>query len=262
VTEQDDHHHDHYHGHRPGTGADPRLIGAALALIVGLMVGEVVAGLLAHSLALLSDAAHMLTDAASLVLALVAMRLAARPPRGGYTYGLRRTEILSAQANGLTLLLLAAWLGYEALRRLIHPPAVAGGLVLGTALVGIAVNLLATWLIGRADRASLNIEGAFQHILTDLYAFLATALAGAVILVTGFGRADGVATLVVVGLMVKAGVALLRASAHVLVAADRDCHAIRRTMEDLLRCDYRITHTTLQVDHAGDDLFQIIHRPD
>lgn len=205
--------------HHPQAGGDRRWLSAALGLIVAFMAVEVVVGLLAHSLALISDAAHMLTDAASLALALVAMRLAARPARGGYTYGLRRAEILSAQANGLTLLLLAGWLGYEAVRRLVHPPAVAGGPVLATALAGVAVNLLATWLIGRADRTSLNIEGAFQHILTDLFAFAATAVAGAVMLGTGFVRADGIASLVVVGLMVRAGVGLVRESGRIFLEA-------------------------------------------
>ncbi|MGH3599308.1 MAG: cation diffusion facilitator family transporter, partial [Pseudonocardiaceae bacterium] len=117
----------------------------ALALIVVFMVGEVVVGVVAQSLALLSDAAHMLTDAGSIVLAIIAIRLAARPPRGGYTYGLKRVEILSAQANGLTLLLLALWLAYEAVRRLLDPPPVEGGLVLVTALAGIVVNIVAAW---------------------------------------------------------------------------------------------------------------------
>ena len=116
------------------------------------MAGEVVAGLAAHSLALISDAAHMLTDAASIALVLVTARLAARPPTGGYTYGLKRAEILSAQANGITLVLLAIWLGYTAIRRLVTPPAVTGGTVLGVALVGMAVNVAATLLIARRSR--------------------------------------------------------------------------------------------------------------
>jgi cobalt-zinc-cadmium efflux system protein len=298
--------HDH-HQHVPSGTADRRLLAAALALIITLMAGEVVAGLVARSLALLSDAAHLLTDAAALVLALVAMRLAVRPPRGGYTYGLRRAEILSAQANGLTLLLLAVWLVVEAVRRLVSPAQVHGGLMLTTAVAGAVVNVAASWLISRADRRSLNIQGAFQHILTDLYAFLATAVAGAVIVLTGFGRADGIATLMVAGLMIRSSVGLLRASgrvlleaappgldprrlgsalagvagvrevhdlhvwqigsdqpalsAHVLVAADRDCHATRRALEDLLNEEYGIRHTTLQVDHAGGDLLQIRHPP-
>ena len=210
---------EHGHHHGPTGTADRRLLAAALALIVALMAGEVVAGLVARSLALLSDAAHLLTDAAALVLALVAMRLAVRPPRGGYTYGLRRAEILSAQANGLTLLLLAVALVVEAVRRLVNPPLVHGGLVLATALAGAAVNVAATVLISRADRRSLNIQGAFQHILTDLYAFLATAVAGLVIVLTGFARADGVATLLVAALMVRSAVGLLRASGRILLEA-------------------------------------------
>src|SRR5215471_12780689 len=127
------------HEHGPAPGADVRWLSGALALIVAFMAGEVAAGLAAHSLALISDAAHMLTDAASIALVLVTTRLAARPPAGGYTYGLRRTEI--------TLVLLAAWLCYTAIRRLVTPPAVAGGTVLAVALIGVAVNGAATFLI-------------------------------------------------------------------------------------------------------------------
>ena len=188
------------HAHGPASGADARWLSGALALILAFMVGEVIAGLAAHSLALISDSAHMLTDAASIALVLVTARLAARPPTGGYTWGLKRTEIMSAQANGITLVLLAAWLGYTAIRRLVAPPAVNGGTVLAVALVGVAVNVVATLLIaraggGRGTPRSLNLAGAFKHIVTDLYAFAATAVAGAVILLTGFVRADPIATL-------------------------------------------------------------------
>ncbi|WP_296377113.1 MULTISPECIES: cation diffusion facilitator family transporter [unclassified Pseudonocardia] len=212
-------HGGHGHGHGMTADTDRRWLGIALALILGFMAVEVVVGIAAQSLALISDAAHMLTDAASIVLALIAMRLAARPARGSYTFGLKRTEILSAQANGLTLLLLAAWLTYEAVRRLIDPPEVEGGLVLVTALVGIVVNVAAAWAISHANRSSLNVEGAFQHILNDLYSFIATAVAGAVVLLTGFARADAIASLIVVGLMVKAGVGLVRQSGRIFLEA-------------------------------------------
>lgn len=212
-------HGEHGHTHGVSRSSDRRLLTAALALIVVFMAGEVVIGVLAHSLALISDAAHMLTDAASIALALMAMRLAARPPRGGYTYGLNRAEILSAQANGITLLVLSAWLAYEAVRRLLHPLPVTGGMVLGTALAGMVVNLSATWLIGRANRDSLNVEGVFQHIVTDLYAFVATAAAGLVVLLTGFTRADAIASLVVVALMLKAGAGLVRDSGRIFLEA-------------------------------------------
>ena len=208
-----------HHGHLTALPRRTRPLLVALALIVTFMLAEVAIGLLAGSLALLSDAAHMLTDAGSLVLVLVTARLAARPPRGGYTYGLRRAEILSAQANGLTLLVLAAWLTEEAVRRLLHPPAVAGAWVLGTALAGMVVNLAATAAISSSGRGSLNVEGAYQHILTDLFAFVATAVAGLAILLTGWTRLDPLATLVVVALMVRAAVHLLRESGRILLEA-------------------------------------------
>jgi len=216
-------HEAHGHTHGASPDADWRWLAAATALIVAFMVGEVVAGLVAHSLALLSDAAHMLTDAAAIGLALVTVRVAGRPARGGYTYGLRRMEILSAQANGITLVLLAVWLAYEAVRRLITPQPVTGGLMLGVALAGVVVNLAASWLLARANsrdgRRSLNMEGAVAHVLTDLYAFAATVAAAIVVLVTGFNRADAIATLVVVVLMVHAGSGLIRASGRIFLEA-------------------------------------------
>ena len=214
------HAHAAEHGHAmQGGDADRRWLTAALVLIAAFMAGEVTVGIVAGSLALLSDAAHMLTDAGAIALALTAIRLAARPAAGGYTYGLKRAEILSAQANGITLLVLSAWLGYEAIRRLISPPQVTGGLVVITAVAGIAVNLAATWCISKANRTSLNIEGAYRHILTDLFGFIATAIAGAIIMTTGFDRADAIASLVVVALMIKAGTSLVRESGHIFLEA-------------------------------------------
>ena len=207
------------HSHSVSVDADRRYLKAALALIAAFMLGEVVVGVLAKSLALISDAGHMLTDAASLVLALVAMGLAARPAKGALTFGFKRAEILSAQANGITLLGLGAVFSYEAVRRLISPPSVEGGIVLVTALVGIVVNVLAAWLISRANRSSLNVEGAYQHILNDAWAFIATALAGLVVMLTGFNRADAIATLVVAALMFHAGYGLVRESGRIFLEA-------------------------------------------
>lgn len=209
--------HGHAHGHAHGSGEDARRLGLALALILAFMAGEIVAGILAHSLALLSDAAHMLTDAGALVMSLVVLRLAAQPARGNRTFGLRRSEILSAQANGAALLVLACLIVYGAARRLVSPPDTRGGWILIVALVGIGVNLLATWQLAGANRQSLNIEGSFQHVLNDLYAFIATALAGAVILATGWVRADPVAALFVAALMLRAAWGLLRDSGRVLL---------------------------------------------
>jgi cobalt-zinc-cadmium efflux system protein len=212
----DEHHHGHHH-HAVSAESDQRRLRVALLLIVAFMVVEVVVGLVVDSLALLADAGHMLTDAGALVLSLVAIRLAARPAQGNMTFGLRRAEILSAQANGATLLVLGVLIGYEGVRRLIDPPEPLGGAILVVALLGIVVNLAATWQLARANRESLNIEGSFQHLLTDLFAFIATAIAGAVIMITGFDRADPIASLLIAATMLIAAFRLLRDSGRVLL---------------------------------------------
>ena len=210
-----DHAHDHAHPVTADTNTRRLLV--ALALIAALMAGEIVTGILAHSLALLSDAGHMLADAGAIGLSLLALRLAARPAGGNLTYGLKRTEVLSAQANGATLLVLAALVVYEAIRRLVSPPDVGGKTVLIVALVGIAVNLVATRQLAKANRENMAIEGSFQHILTDLYAFVGTAVAAGVILATGFDRADPIASLFVAGLMLLSAYGLLKRSGRVLL---------------------------------------------
>jgi cobalt-zinc-cadmium efflux system protein len=290
----DAHLHDHFHGRE----ADQSALKTALVLILAFMVAEVAAGVLASSLALLSDAAHMLTDAAALAISLAAARLATRPPSGSMTYGLGRVEILSAQANGVTLLVLGGVIVYEAIVRLVSPPDVRGGLVLIVALVGIVVNLAATAVLSRgAGERSLNIEGSYRHILTDLYGFIATAVAAIVILATGLNRADPIASLLIAGLMWHAAYGLLKASgrvfleaapagldpdrigrelaaqpdvvevhdlhvwevtsgfpalsAHVVVRAGSDCHALRRKLQRVLEERFDLHHTTLQVDHEA-----------
>jgi cobalt-zinc-cadmium efflux system protein len=267
------------------------------------MAVEVSTGIVAHSLALLSDAAHMLTDAAAIGLSLVAARIARRPARGAMTYGMGRVEVLAAQANGVTLLVLSAFVVYEAVRRLVAPPHVRAALILVIALAGVAVNLVATCTLAGADRRSLNVEGSFQHILTDVYGFIATAVAAGVILASGFQRADPIASLLIAALMTRSGLALVRdsgrvfleaapkgldpqqigealvaqpgvvevhdlhvwevtsgfpaLSAHVLVGADSDCHAVRRQIEAMLHERFALDHTTLQVDHTGSELLEI-----
>ena len=205
------------HVHRVDEGADARRLATVLALLVAFMLGEVVAGILADSLALLSDAAHMLTDAGALLLSLFVLRLVRRPARGNVTFGLRRMEILSAQANGALLLVLAGLIAFGAVRRLVTPGNPGGWTMLAVALAGLAVNVIATRELAQADRTSLNVEGSYQHLLTDLYAFAATAVAGVVILLAGFDRADPIAALLVATLMVRAAVGLLRASGRVLL---------------------------------------------
>jgi cobalt-zinc-cadmium efflux system protein len=229
------HAHEGHEGHSHGVAADADRgkLAIALGLILAFMAFEVTVGIVSHSLALLSDAAHMLTDAAAIGLALVAIRLAAKPAKGALTFGLKRSEILSAQFNGATLLVLALLIVYEGIRRLITPPPVQGRDVLIVALIGIVVNLAAGYTLSRANRRSMNVEGSFQHILTDLAAFIFTALAGAVILTTGFRRADGIASLIVAAIMLRAAYGLLKASGRVFLEAapqDTDPDAIGRRM--------------------------------
>jgi cobalt-zinc-cadmium efflux system protein len=211
--------HGHHHHHTVAADADRGPLLAALALIGGLMVAEVVAGFVAGSVALLTDAAHMLTDAGAIVLGLVALRLAARPPGGAMTFGLKRAEPLSAAVNGAVLAVLALVFTIEAISRLVSPHDVDAVIVLVVALVAIPVNLLAVRALSRANRASVNVEGVFQHVLTDLYAFVATAIAAVVIITTGFDRADAIAALLVAALMLRASVSLLSDSGRIFLEA-------------------------------------------
>jgi cobalt-zinc-cadmium efflux system protein len=292
----------HDHGH----SEDRRALTIALALIVAFMIAEVVAAVIAGSLALLADAGHMLTDAGALAFALFAATLAARPAQGRWTFGYKRLEILAAQANGVTLLVVALLILFGSVRRLVSPSEVRGGIVLVVALGGIAVNVAATAVLSRASRESLNVRGAFLHVATDTAAFAGTAVAGAMILATGWDRFDPIASLGVAALMLWASWGLLHESAsiflerspvgidpeavgraivaeqdvvevhdlhvwtvtsgfpafaaHVLVAPDADCHAIRRRLEQMLQDRFGLEHTTLQVDHAEPRLLTIERR--
>jgi cobalt-zinc-cadmium efflux system protein len=194
-------------------------LGLALGLIVGLMAAEVIAGALGGSLALISDAAHLLRDAGALGLALVAAGMAGRPARGALTYGWRRVEVLSAQVNGATLLVLAGGIVYSAIGRLISPPVVSPWPMIVLALVGIAVNGGATVALAGAGRGSMNVEGAFQHMLMDVFAFVGTGIAGVAILLDGFDRADAIASLAVAALMLRSSWGLLRESGRVFLEA-------------------------------------------
>jgi cobalt-zinc-cadmium efflux system protein len=294
---------EHVHGHGVTASSDGRLITIALTLIVGFLVFEVVMAFAGHSLALLADAGHMLTDAGALGASLLAIRLARRPASGVWTFGFKRAEVLSAQANGITLLVISALVAFEAISRLLHPVPVTGGIVVAVAAAGVVVNVAATWVLAKANRGSINVKGAFAHIVTDLYGFIGTLAAGIVIIITGFERADSIASLIVVGLMLHAAWGLLREtgqilleaapagyapgqitsaitsqpgvasvhdvhvwlitsgfpalSAHVLVRPPADCHQVRRELEQLLCERFALDHTTLQVDHASDEVLTI-----
>jgi cobalt-zinc-cadmium efflux system protein len=211
------HHHGHAHSHAPAADADRRWLGLALGLILAFMVVEVAAGVIAGSLALLSDAAHMLTDAGAIGLALVAARLAAGPAAGPFTFGLGRAEILSAQVNGALLLVFAAIIGWEAVQRLFDPPEVEGAVVVAVGAAGALVNVAAAWALSRAERRSLNVEGARAHVLADLYGSVAAVAAGLAVLLAGFRAADGLAALVVALLMLRSGLPLVAEASRVLL---------------------------------------------
>jgi len=231
----------HGHDHGVAPDADRRYLSIALGLLVGFMAVEVIVSLVSGSLALLADAGHMLTDAAAIGASLWAISLAAKPAAGVWTFGYKRAEILAAAVNGITLVVVSALVAFESIRRLLNPGPVQGGLVLAVALLGVAVNISATWVLAKANRSSLNVEGAFQHVVTDLYGFIATAVAAVVILTTGFARADAIASLVVVALMVHAAWGLLRQAGRILLEAAPagiDLPDLRRHL--------------LEVDHVSD----------
>jgi cobalt-zinc-cadmium efflux system protein len=287
--------HGHEHDVRAGSA---RALGLALALTAGYTVVEVVAGVLTGSLALLADAAHMLSDNVSIALALFAVWLARRPATPERTYGYKRAEVLAALVNGLTLVALSLWIFYEAFRRLGDPPEVLGGWMLVVGVVGIGVNLVGGAILFRSRTESLNVDAAFRHVLADLLGSIGVVVAAAIILATGWLEADPVVSILIAGLVLASSWSILRdstsilleaapkgidtlavgerlarapgvvevhdlhiwtitsgfpaLSAHVLVGRGEDCHGRRRELEQLLRQEFGIEHTTLQVDHASD----------
>jgi cobalt-zinc-cadmium efflux system protein len=198
---------------------DERLMLVALGLLTAYLVGELIAAVLAHSLALLADAGHMATDVLALAAAVLAARLARRPAVGHWTFGLARAEVLSAAFNGITLVVVAVLIAVEAIRRLIHPVGVKGGTLVVVAAVGLAVNIVVAAVLARADQRSMNIKGVVAHVMTDAFAFAATIAAGLVVVITGWQRADPVASLLVVVLLIRAARGLLIESGRVLLEA-------------------------------------------
>jgi cobalt-zinc-cadmium efflux system protein len=228
--------HAHAHSHALSAESDHRYLTITLGLLTAFMAFEVVTAFLSHSLALLAGVGHMLADVGAIAGSLVALRLAARPETGSHTFGMKRAEILAAVANGLTLLIVAVLVTFESIERLVHPIAVHGATLIIVAGVGVAINLVATLTLAKANRRSLNIEGAYRHVVTDLYGFLGTVAAGIVIVTSGFSRADSIASLAVVALMLKAAMQLLRPALRILLEAtpdDIDLEEVRRHLLEL-----------------------------
>ncbi len=201
---------------------DLRYVLIALALIAGFLCVEIAAAIVGSSLVLFADAGHMVTDVSALAMSAWALRLVRQPAAGKWTYGFHRAEVLSAAVNGVTLVAVGLLIAVQAIERLISPRPVEGSLVLGVAIVGALVNLASVYALARANHRSLNIRGAYAHVVTDLYAFIGTAIAGLVIVLTHWQRADAIASLLVVGLMARTAWGLLRDSGKVLLEATPD----------------------------------------
>jgi cobalt-zinc-cadmium efflux system protein len=299
----------HSHAHHADTADARRRLALVLGLTAVFTVAEVVGGLIAGSLALLADAGHMLSDSLSLTVALVAAWAAQRPATSQRTFGYKRAEILAALFNGVTLVAISIWIFIEAGRRFDDPPEVEGGLMLGVAVAGLAVNALGATILARGSHENLNVSAAMRHVMADLLGSVGVIVAAVLVLATGWRYADPIVGVVIGVLVLGSSWTILRDStrilleatpkgldagqlgremrslpgimevhdlhvwtitsgfpalaAHVMVAPDDDCHARRRELERMLKREYGITHTTLQVDHAHEEqaLLQIEPRP-
>ncbi len=209
----DQHGHDHQHG---SVDSERRVL-LALVLTGSFMVVEVIGGLAAGSLALLADAGHMLTDTFSLALAFIAFRIGRWPQDSRRTYGYGRFQVLAAFVNGLTLVAIVAWIAFEAMRRLLEPVEVLGGLMLAVAVVGLAVNLAAFTILHRGEQGNLNLRGATLHVLADILGSVAAIVAALVISFTGWMPIDPLLSLLVAALILRRAWFLLRRSGHILL---------------------------------------------
>ncbi|MFV0319918.1 MAG: cation diffusion facilitator family transporter [Microbacterium sp.] len=209
--------HDHAPSGIRGAG-NRRLLAISLGITATVMVVQVVGAILSGSLALLADAVHMFTDAAALVIALVASTVAARPANDRRTYGYQRAEVFGALVNGVILLVLAAGIAVEGIRRLIDPGEVevAGTLMLVVAAVGLVANAISLWLLSAAQKRSINVRGAYLEVLGDLLGSAAVIVAAIVIVTTGWLPADAIASLAIAAMILPRAVGLLREVVSVL----------------------------------------------
>jgi cobalt-zinc-cadmium efflux system protein len=207
------------HDHGPGgvNASNEKRMALAALLTGSFMFAEVAGGIAAGSLALLADAGHMLTDFASLALAWFAFRLARRPADWKRTYGFDRFQVLIAFTNGLALFVIAGWIVYEAVERLMGTPHVSGGIMVVVASVGLLVNVVCFFLLQGADRENLNVRGAAIHVLGDLLGSVAALVAGAVIMLTGWTPIDPLLSVLVAAIIVRSGWYVVAASAHILL---------------------------------------------
>jgi len=208
---------EHAHGHVHARGSRTRPLAWTLALVVAYAVAEVIGGLVSGSLALLADAGHMVSDAAALVLTLLAIGFARKAPTPERTYGHHRAEILAALANGSTMIAIAVFIFIEAYHRLQQPHEIAGGLMLGISAGGLVVNLMGLWLLHGSHTDDLNVRGAWLHVLGDALGSLQALVAGALIWAYGWTWADPVASVLIALLVIYSSGRLIRQSVGVLM---------------------------------------------
>ncbi len=215
-----DHKHDRGHGH-DNTDNETRVFWA-MVLTGGFMVVEVIGGILSGSLALLADAGHMLTDTAALALAWIAFRIARRSPDPQRSYGYHRFQVLAAFVNGVTLIAIVGWILIEAVRRLVAPVEIVGGMMLAVAAAGLVVNVVAFVILHGGDRKNLNIHGAALHVLGDLLGSVAAIVAAGIILWSGWTPIDPLLSLFVAALIARSAWVLVKKSAHILLEGTPD----------------------------------------
>jgi cobalt-zinc-cadmium efflux system protein len=218
-----DHDHDHDHGHdhslgmrqSPAGGQKDLLI--ALSITVLMMVVEVIGGLLSNSLALLSDAGHMLTDNLALLLSFFALKFAAMPATERRTFGFYRLEILAALLNGIVLVLLSLYIIYQAYQRMIHPQPVAGTLMLVVALIGLVANIIGALFLFKHSHANLNIRGAYLHIVGDALSSVGVVIGGIIILYTGWYLIDPILSMMISVVIIYGSWSLVKESVNILL---------------------------------------------
>lgn len=226
----------HDHGHSHSHSANKKTLTISLVIITAYMIVEVIGGLMTNSLALLADAGHMLSDAISLLIALLAFMMSSKAADYSKTYGYKRFEILAAVINGVTLILVAVYIFYEAIERFQNPPEIASGGMLIIASIGLLVNILVAWIIIRGGdvKGNLNMRGAYLHVMSDMLGSVGAIIAALLIMFFGWGWADPLASVIVAVLVLRSGYLVTKSSVHVLMEGTPDNVEIEKVTEKIL----------------------------
>ncbi|MBX2887426.1 MAG: cation transporter [Ferruginibacter sp.] len=231
--------HDHDHGHSHSHSANKKTLTISLIIITVYMAVEVIGGLLTNSLALLADAGHMLSDAVSLFIALMAFKFSSKVADYGKTYGYKRFEILAAVINGATLILISGYIIYEAIERFQNPPEIQSSGMLIVAFIGLLVNVLVAWIMMRgADvKENLNMRGAYLHVISDMLGSVGAIIAALLIMFFGWGWADPLASVIVSILVLRSGYLVTKSSVHVLMEGTPENVEVEKVTEKILKTE-------------------------